>query len=121
MTNRKNWPVGLSTSHFGSLAHRESEVFSEYRKAGIRVAELSQTYEALVEAGFYDRPKRISDAAAAEGVTLRSLHLPFSKALHIDHPDDEADRAAVDTYRRSARGCAWKTYRAPACSTAARR
>ncbi|PWL48436.1 MAG: sugar phosphate isomerase/epimerase [Clostridiales bacterium] len=101
MTNRKNWPVGLSTSHFGSLAHRESEVFSEYRKAGIRVAELSQTYEALVEAGFYDRPKRISDAAAAEGVTLRSLHLPFSKALHIDHPDDEADRAAVDTYRRS--------------------
>ena len=43
MTNRKNWPVGLSTSHFGSLAHRESEVFSEYRKAGIRVAELSQT------------------------------------------------------------------------------
>ena len=101
MTNRKNWPVGLSTSHFGSLAHRESEVFSEYRKAGIRVAELSQTYEALVEAGFYDRPKRISDAAAAEGVTLRSLHLPFSKALHIDHLDDEADRAAVDTYRRS--------------------
>ena len=95
MTNRKNWPVGLSTSHFGSLAHRESEVFSECRKAGIRVAELSQTYEALVEAGFYDRPKRISDAAAAEGVTLRSLHLPFSKALHIDHPDDEADRAAV--------------------------
>ena len=101
MTNRKNWPVGLSTSHFGSLAHRESEVFSEYRKAGIRVAELSQTYEALVEAGFYDRPKRISDAAAAEGVTLRSLHLPFSKALHIDHLDDETDRAAVDTYRRS--------------------
>lgn len=36
-----------------------------------------------------------------EGVTLRSLHLPFSKALHIDHLDDEADRAAVDTYRRS--------------------
>ncbi len=52
MTNRKNWPVGLSTSHFGSLAHRESEVFSEYRKAGIRVAELSQPYAALVEAGF---------------------------------------------------------------------
>lgn len=34
-------------------------------------------------------------------MTLRSLHLPFSKALHIDHLDDEADRAAVDTYRRS--------------------
>ena len=39
MTNRKNWPVGLSTSHFGALAGREAGVFAEYRRAGIRIAE----------------------------------------------------------------------------------
>ena len=41
MTNRKNWPVGLSTSHFGALAGRGAGGFAEYRRAGIRIAELS--------------------------------------------------------------------------------
>lgn len=78
MTNRKNWPVGLSTSHFGALAGREAGVFAEYRRAGIRIAELSQSDGQLMAAGFYEHPRRIRDAAEAEGVTLRSFHIPFS-------------------------------------------
>lgn len=101
MTNRKNWPVGLSTSHFGALAGREAVVFAEYRRAGIRIAELSQSDGQLMAAGFYEHPRRIRDAAEAEGVTLRSFHIPFSQTLHPANLDPAADRAAMERIRRS--------------------
>ena len=101
MTNRKNWPVGLSTSHFGALAGREAGVFAEYRRAVIRIAELSQSDGQLMAAGFYEHPRRIRDAAEAEGVTLRSFHIPFSQTLHPANLDPAADRAAMERIRRS--------------------
>ena len=62
----------------------EVEVFKELKEAGIECVELSFNYDRYIN--FMDFPnnaKKYADYAAEAGITLFSIHLPFSQMHDI--------------------------------------
>ncbi len=83
MTSRKEWPVSLSSSLSGSM----EETLTKYQKAGIHYMELtsaSHTYY-MDDINFLEKSKEIFALAKGYGVTIRSIHIPFSNKETYDN------------------------------------
>lgn len=70
------FPLGLSTS--GKVV--EASLFRAYREAGIELMEFSTAQEAYADLDF----RAVAAMAAAHGITLWSMHLPFKPFSQID-------------------------------------
>ena len=83
MTSRKDWPVSLSSSLSGSM----ESILAEYQAAGIRYMELTSSSHRYFEEelDFFRRSKEIAALAREYGVTIRSIHIPFSEKDTYDN------------------------------------
>ena len=90
MTHGKDWMVGASTCSVGKAT---PEVVRAYAEAGLDAMEISlkaHEYAAL------DLPA-LRRAADETGLTIWSLHLPFSNDLSIAHKDAQVRKKAMET------------------------
>lgn len=90
MTYGKDWMVGASTCSVGKAT---PEVVRAYAEAGLDAMEISlkaHEYAAL------DLPA-LRRAADDTGLTIWSLHLPFSNDLSIAHKDAQVRKKAMET------------------------
>ena len=90
MTHGKDWMVGASTCSVGKAT---PEVVRAYAEAGLDAMEISlkaHEYTAL------DLPA-LRRAADDVGLTIWSLHLPFSNDLSIAHKDAQVRKKAMET------------------------
>ena len=90
MTHGKDWMVGASTCSVGKAT---PEVVRAYAEAGLDAMEISlkaHEYAAL------DLPA-LRRAADDTGLTIWSLHLPFSNDLSIAHKDAQVRKKAMET------------------------
>lgn len=93
MTDRMTWKTGASTC----LNHRLSEDdMKAYAEAGIDFVELSfSADEYLHQLDFLNRAEAIAAQAGQYGLTLWSIHLPFSKDIDISVLNDADRNAAI--------------------------
>ena len=73
MTNRNDWQtsVAINANHFSA------ELMADYSKAGINFIELSAGDYKIYD-GYTKKADEIFKSAKDNGVTIRSIHLPFS-------------------------------------------
>lgn len=93
MTDRLTWKTGASTC----LNHRLTESdMKAYAEAAIDFVELSfSADEYLYQLDFLNRSEEIAARAGQYGLTLWSIHLPFSKDIDISVINDEDRNAAI--------------------------
>ena len=93
MTDQMTWKTGASTCLIKSLTEADLKAYAE---AGINTVELSfSADEYLHQLDFLHRAEAIAESAARYGLTLWSIHLPFSQDIDISVLNDAARDAAV--------------------------
>ena len=90
MNHIKSYPIGVSTC--GDLP--TEALFAAYREAGITHTEISCSVDVTPTLNF----DAIGKLAEAYGVTVHSLHLPFSQAMDVSL-NDPAARAGVVAFQ----------------------
>lgn len=83
--------IGLSTP----CAHVTDEVFAAYRAAGITVAEISDNIDGYAHLDYAN----LREIAEKHGITLHSMHLPFSPFTEIDVSNPALADRTVEYYR----------------------
>lgn len=79
MTNRKDWQTSVSVYAYGFSA----ELMESYSKSGINYIELTAGDYSIYD-GYTQKADEIFNTAKQNGVTIRSIHLPFSPFKEID-------------------------------------
>ena len=85
MTNRNDWQTSVSIG----ASIFSSELMANYAKAGINFIELSAGDYKIYD-GYTQKADEIFNSAKENGVTIRSIHLPFSPFGEIDPANFDA-------------------------------
>ena len=92
MTDRMTWKTGASTCFSQSLTEVDMKAYAD---AAIDWVELSFSADEYIhQLDFLNRAETIAEMAGRHGLTLWSIHLPFSKHIDISAMSD-ADRASA--------------------------
>lgn len=93
MSSRKNWQLAISTK-FAVVT--DGAKLDELKNAGIMEIELSSgDFRPFFEYDYFERSVEIYEFAKAHGVTISSIHLPFSPFSMIDGTDPEKELFTV--------------------------
>ncbi len=103
MTNRNSWKLGASTCILCGCENHTEQGFEAYSRAKIEYAEFTVPIwtGAFEKLDFYNHPEKVFEAAKSCGVTISSLHAPFSCEISFSNPDENQRKTAVETINRA--------------------
>ena len=93
MTSRYDWKIGSSSIAAGVIS---AEVFEDYARNGVECIELSR----LNEIPYFDDYKTIKKQAENAGVSLHSLHVPFSVNFTVSQLEPEEHACTMASIKK---------------------
>lgn len=106
MTDRKSWALGAASCILGSVDNFTKEGFSLYTNAGIKYCELSIWPQHMERFDFIDHPEKLGKVISDAGVSVYSLHLPYTDGATLSSPDEEITKASLDIIKKAVRSAA---------------